>query len=61
MSYYDNIKLINIIYIECIRKLCLIILVFNAFTDNIVTQKFLKNVKKGSPKKAQMPKFSTLQ
>ena len=46
MSYYDNIKLINIIYIECIRKLCLIILVFNAFTDNIVTPKFLKNVKK---------------
>ena len=46
MSYYDNIKLINIIYIECIRKLCLIILVFNVFNDNIVTPKFLKNVKK---------------
>ena len=46
MSDYDNIKLINIIYHECIRKLCLIILVFNAFNDNIVTQEFLKSVKK---------------
>ena len=54
MSYYDNIKLINIIYIECIRKLCLIILVFSAFTDNIVTQKFLK---KAAPKKPKCRNF----
>ena len=46
MAHYDNIKLINIIYIECIRKLCLIILVFSVFSDSIGTPKFLKNVKK---------------
>ena len=50
MSYYDNIKLINIIYIECIRKLCLIILVFNAFTDNIVTEKLSKKRQPQKPK-----------
>jgi hypothetical protein len=46
MSHYDNNKLINIIYIECIRKLCLIILVFNALTDIIATQNLMENVKK---------------